>query len=68
MHKTPVVNPASTLSNINCEPANLLSSITNQPSSIKRKVAKVASDAPPAAKKSRSKVSAQKLPDIGIVY
>ncbi|KAF3449012.1 hypothetical protein FNV43_RR09736 [Rhamnella rubrinervis] len=63
VHKTPIVQPVSTPSNINSEPANFLSPITNQPSSIKRKVSKIASDAPPAAKKSRGKLSAQKFPD-----
>ncbi|XP_024935250.1 nuclear distribution protein nudE homolog 1 isoform X2 [Ziziphus jujuba] len=62
LHKTPIIHPVSKPSNINSEPVNFLSPITSQPSSNKRKVSKVVLDAPPAAKKSRGKLSAQKPP------
>lgn len=57
-----MVHPVSTPSNINTQPTKFSSPMTNHSSAIKRKDPKVVSNAPPAAKRSRSKLS---LPEKG---
>lgn len=57
-----MVHPVSTPSNISTQPTNFSSPMTNYSSAIKRKDPKVVSNAPPAAKRSRSKLS---LPEKG---
>ncbi|KAL5550146.1 hypothetical protein UlMin_000322 [Ulmus minor] len=57
VHKAPIVPPLTTPANVNTQTTNFSSPMTNYSSAIKRKGSKVVTNAPPAAKRSRSKLS-----------
>ncbi|KAM3690192.1 hypothetical protein ACJW31_09G104200 [Castanea mollissima] len=61
---TPTIKPVSTPSNAIMNPGTLYTPITD-PSAQKRKDVRAATDAPPAAKRSRCELSTRKLPNRG---
>ena len=67
MQNTPTVKPVSTPSNAIMNPGTLYTPITDQ-SAQKRKEVRVATDAPPAAKRSRCDLPTRKLPNRGNFY
>ena len=67
MQNTPTIKPVSTPSNAIMNPGTLYTPITD-PSAHKRKDVRVATDAPPAAKRSRCELPARKLPNRGNFY
>ena len=62
MQNTPTIKPVSTPSNAIMNPGTLYTPITD-PSAHKRKDVRVATDAPPAAKRSRCELPTRKLPN-----
>lgn len=66
MHQTPVIHPVATPTNTNLGPANFCSPIISNPPATKRKGSKAIADAPHAAKRSRGKASASKIPNKGM--